>query len=322
MATQALLKNIMKHKSLPKLLLCWAFCLWSDNSLAQVTGSITVGGDLDKFYPTVWQDGGWSSNLPSELEIGRSETHTNGSWRGAVIANFKYHANGWGNGANFIDADVMQAGNGYLGVNINFIGGWVDASTSSNSLSIIIWLRGGGTTYFYKSLFANSPKVYDGTANLLPLQTNNQSYNYKTAADYYVNSRGLSKQGTAFFNDGGLNYFAGNIGIGTTDTKSYKLAVAGNMIAESIKVNLQSAWPDYVFSKNYKIVPLAETEKFINKFGHLPGVPSAKVIEADGLNLGEMDILLMKKIEELTVLLIEQGKQITDLQTQIKVIKN
>jgi hypothetical protein len=88
------------------------------------------------------------------------------------------------------------------------------------------------------------------------------------------------------------------------------LAVGGNMIAESIKVNLQSGWPDYVFRKDYKIEPLAETEKFINRFGHLPGVPNAKVMEAEGLNVGEMNILLMKKIEELTLLLIEQDKRI------------
>lgn len=304
-----------------KILLFSLFILLSNNLVAQVTGSITVGGDFNKFYPTIWQDGGWYNHLSSELELGRSETHKNSDWRGAVIANFKYHTNNWGNGANFIDADIRQIGNGYQGVNTDFIAGWVDATTSSASLSIVIWLRGGGTTYYYKSLFANSPKVYDGVANSLPLQLNELSYGPKAQKDSYVNSAGLAKTGTEHFNGSGVNHFAGSVGIGTTDTKSYKLAVAGNMIAESIRVNLQSAWPDYVFHKDYKIDPLDETEKFINKFGHLPGVPSAEIIKANGLNLGEINILQMKKIEELTLLLIEQGKQFKELQKQIADIR-
>jgi hypothetical protein len=295
--------------------------LLSNNLVAQVTGSITVGGDFDKYYPIVWQDGGWYNHLPSELEIGRSETHVNSVWRGAVIANFKYHTNNWGNGANFIDADIRQVGNGYQGVDVDFVAGWVDATTSSSSLSIVIWLRGGGTTYYYKSLFANSPKVYDGVVNPLPLLLNELSYGPKTQKDSYVNSSGLVKTGTGHFNGSGVNYFAGTVGIGTSNTKSYKLAVAGGMIAESIRVNLQSAWPDYVFDKDYKIDPLIETEKFINKFGHLPGVPSAETIKANGLNLGEINIVQMKKIEELTLLLIEQGKQLTELQKQIADIR-
>jgi hypothetical protein len=295
-----------------RLLFSLTFCLLSGSIVAQVTGSITVGGDFDKFYPTVWNDAGWSAHLASELEIGRSETHLNSSWRGTVIAKFKYHTHAWGNGSNFIHADIKQAANGYQGVeNVDFIAGWIDASTGNHSSSIIIWLRGGGTTYHYKSLFANTPKVYDGIANPLPFQElNGPNHEFKTAKESYVNSNGLSQAGTAFFNGSGTNYIKGNVGIGTPDTKGYKLAVGGNMIAESIKVNLQSGWPDYVFRKDYKIEPLAETEKFINRFGHLPGVPSAKVMESEGLNVGEMNILLMKKIEELTLLLIEQDKRI------------
>jgi hypothetical protein len=301
-----------------KFILSLMFCLSLGKTFAQVTGSITVGGDFNKFYPTVWKDEGWNNHLASELEIGRSITHSNSEWRGAVIANFKYHTSNWGNGANFIDADIKQVNNGYQGSNIDFIAGWVDVSSSNDSRSIVVWLRGGGTSYFFKSLFAAEPKIYDGIANQLPFQVvNGPTYSYKTVKDENVNSGGLSKTGTGFFNGSGLNYFAGNVGIGTTDTKAYKLAVAGNMITESIRVNLQSAWPDYVFNKDYKVDPLAETETFINKFGHLPGVPSAKAVEANGLNLGEISIIQMKKIEELTLLLIEQGKQVTDLQKQV-----
>lgn len=105
----------------------------------------------------------------------------------------------------------------------------------------------------------------------------------------------------------------GKVGIGTNDTKGYKLAVAGNVIAESIKVQLSSAWPDYVFAKSYQLPALSETEKFIKENGHLPGIPSASEVKAGGINLGEMNALLLKKIEELTLHLIRQQKEIEQL---------
>ncbi|RQO69381.1 hypothetical protein DBR43_14945 [Pedobacter sp. KBW06] len=105
----------------------------------------------------------------------------------------------------------------------------------------------------------------------------------------------------------------GKVGIGTTDTKGYKLAVAGNVIAESIKVQLSTAWPDYVFAKSYKLPALAETEKFINENGHLPGIPMASEVKSNGIDLGEMNAKLLQKIEELTLHLIRQQKEIDQL---------
>ncbi|SDN34840.1 hypothetical protein SAMN05421820_107147 [Pedobacter steynii] len=105
----------------------------------------------------------------------------------------------------------------------------------------------------------------------------------------------------------------GKVGIGTEDTKGYKLAVAGNMIAESIKVQLSTAWPDYVFAKSYTLPALSETEKFINENGHLPGVPTASEVKANGIDVGEMNAKLLQKIEELTLHLIRQQKEIDQL---------
>ncbi|TCC97694.1 hypothetical protein [Pedobacter hiemivivus] len=101
----------------------------------------------------------------------------------------------------------------------------------------------------------------------------------------------------------------GKVGIGTTDTKGYKLAVAGDMIAESIKVKLQSVWPDYVFTNSYALPTLQETEKHIKEKGHLPGIPSAEEVNTNGIDLGEMNAKLLKKIEELTLYLIEMKKE-------------
>jgi len=108
----------------------------------------------------------------------------------------------------------------------------------------------------------------------------------------------------------GNSYLLGNVGIGTADPKGYKLAVAGNMIAESIKVQLQSSWADYVFDEDYELPKLNEIESFVKKNKHLPGIPSAAEVKSEGIDLGEMNEKLLKKIEELTLHLIEQNKTI------------
>jgi len=101
----------------------------------------------------------------------------------------------------------------------------------------------------------------------------------------------------------------GNVGIGISDTKGYKLAVAGNMIAESVTVKLQNTWPDYVFAKSYQLPTLQETENHIKEKGHLSGIPSASEVKANGIDLGEMNAKLLQKIEELTLHLIHQNKK-------------
>jgi len=104
---------------------------------------------------------------------------------------------------------------------------------------------------------------------------------------------------------------AGRVGIGTTDPKGYKLAVAGNIISESVTVKLQSQWPDYFFKSNYKLPSLTTVKAYIDKNQHLPDMPSETEVAKDGVNLGEMNKLLLKKVEELTLYLIQKDKQLS-----------
>ncbi|WP_317228604.1 hypothetical protein [Pedobacter montanisoli] len=98
------------------------------------------------------------------------------------------------------------------------------------------------------------------------------------------------------------------VGIGT-DIPQEKLSVNGKIRAKEIKVETAN-WPDYVFSNDYKLPDLKETETFIKTNKHLPGVPSAAMAEKEGIELGEMNKILLKKIEELTLHLIEKDKQL------------
>jgi hypothetical protein len=100
----------------------------------------------------------------------------------------------------------------------------------------------------------------------------------------------------------------GNVGIGTA-TPTEKLSVNGNVRAKEIKVE-SANWPDYVFKTGYKLQSLDETKAYITKNGHLSEIPSEKEIALNGLSLGEMNKLLVKKIEELTLYLIEKNEQL------------
>jgi len=121
---------------------------------------------------------------------------------------------------------------------------------------------------------------------------------------------------------------SGNVGVGTTALDA-KLTVKGNMHAEEVKVDLSVPGPDYVFEKDYALPTLESVKTYIDQNKHLPEVPSAKEMEAKGINLSEMNMLLLKKVEELTLYVIEMNKvnmeliqQTKSLQNQIEEIKN
>nr|WP_321234630.1 hypothetical protein [uncultured Psychroserpens sp.] len=100
----------------------------------------------------------------------------------------------------------------------------------------------------------------------------------------------------------------GNVGIGTSSPDE-KLAVNGTIHAKEVRVDL-TGWPDYVFTDEYSLLKLDDIEKFIKENGHLPNIPNAKDVEKNGIQLGEMNVKLLEKIEELTLHTIAQQKAI------------
>ena len=106
----------------------------------------------------------------------------------------------------------------------------------------------------------------------------------------------------------------GNVGIGTENFGTYKLAVNGNIRSKEIVV--ETGWADYVFDEGYKLPLLSDVEKFIQQNKHLPNVPSAAEIGQKGLHLGDTQKRMMEKIEELTLYVIELDKKIKLLEEQ------
>jgi len=112
----------------------------------------------------------------------------------------------------------------------------------------------------------------------------------------------------------------GNIGVGTVNPDQL-FTVNGTIHSKSVLVDLTIV-PDYVFKAAYKLPTLAYVKNYIDKNNHLPDVPSEAEIKKDGLDVGAMNAILLKKVEELTLYMLEKDKQIKQLQIQVKELQN
>ena len=104
----------------------------------------------------------------------------------------------------------------------------------------------------------------------------------------------------------------GDVGIGST-TPDSKLTVNGDIHAEEVRVDLNVPGPDYVFEEDYDLPTLESLQNYIRENKHLPEVPSAEEMEAHGIDLGEMNMLLLKKVEELTLYVLSLKQEIETL---------
>ncbi|WP_422350085.1 fibronectin type III domain-containing protein [Flagellimonas sp.] len=99
--------------------------------------------------------------------------------------------------------------------------------------------------------------------------------------------------------------YSDEVAIGSNSVPSgYKLAVDGKLITEEVRVEFSGTWPDYVFEEGYDLPSLQEVQKHIDQHGHLPNIPSAEEVHANGMDVGEMNKLLLEKIEEMTLYII------------------
>jgi hypothetical protein len=115
--------------------------------------------------------------------------------------------------------------------------------------------------------------------------------------------------------------YDGNMAINmATPDGNYKLSVNGKMRTKEVKVDALN-WPDYVFEVHYPIISLKNLDLYIKENKHLPGMPSAKEVAVNGIELGEMNKKLLEKIEELTLHLIEKDKKIDALIERVEVLE-
>jgi hypothetical protein len=139
-----------------------------------------------------------------------------------------------------------------------------------------------------------------------------ESYAVRKGGGYYAPL--LFKSNGDLILAGAKNAINGNVAIGTTDTKGYKLAVNGDAMFTRIKVKSYEAWPDYVFDEQYQLPSLHDVEQYIKTNRHLPDMPAAAEVKKEGMDVEEMNRKLLQKVEELTLYIIQQEKRLQELE--------
>ena len=118
--------------------------------------------------------------------------------------------------------------------------------------------------------------------------------------------------------------FPDGITVGTGVTipagSTYKMAIGGGILTEKVRVatNGTTFWADFVFDKDYKLRSLSEVENYIKVNKHLPEIPSTAEVTKDGIDLAQTQALLLQKVEELTLYVIEQDKKIKKLESKVQ----
>ena len=131
--------------------------------------------------------------------------------------------------------------------------------------------------------------------------------------------------GNTFWNNPGVwrEWFVvtnkGRVGIGGVSYPENALDVNGTIRAKEVKV--ETGWADFVFAPDYQLPTLGEVEAHIKKHRHLPGIPTEAEVKENGANLGEMNVKLLQKVEELTLYMIQQNKEIGSLKKEVERLK-
>jgi|GEM_PF-778108 len=118
-----------------------------------------------------------------------------------------------------------------------------------------------------------------------------------------------------------IDSYQGRVKIGNVNTQvdGYKLYVEEGILTEKVKVAVKNSedWFDHVLKQDYKLVPIYQLEKFIKDNGHLPDMPTTEEVMSNGLDLGKMNGLLLKKVEELTLYMIEMKKELDETKKEL-----
>jgi hypothetical protein len=208
---------------------------------------------------------------------------------------------------NLLDTILRVRDDGRIGIGFN-------GSSYGRTLNL-----GGTGVNFYTS----NEGPFGGA--VFPTDTSLVMWSNSGASNYLILQPSWGNTGIGTYSPNAKLHLNGKQLIGGTADRiatGYDLSVHGKIIAEEVKVQLYAAWPDYVFGKNYKLLPLEELETSINKNKHLPNIPSAAEVEKDGISLGDMNKRLMEKIEELTLYIIDLNKKNNALAEKVQKLED
>jgi hypothetical protein len=214
----------------------------------------------------------------------------------------------------------LSATAGVSSINLN----WTDNSPNESQFVIERSTTSGTSFTVVSNETANTISYIDSDI------TGGQPYFYRIKATNAGGNSVYSDEVTATLNIPGVTQLCkglfcdsyGSVGVGTQIIPSgYRLSIKGKMMAEGVRVDLQSAWPDYVFDSRYELQDLPSLRSYINKNKHLPGMPAASEVDKEGFDVGQVNVKLLEKIEELSLYLIQMEERIQKLEVENKTLK-
>jgi hypothetical protein len=177
-----------------------------------------------------------------------------------------------------------------------------------------------GRADVYGNFFVNGGTLYVKRTGTVA----GDAFKVQTAGSMTLNTNGVSSPLLGFFiNSNNRNFFTvteSQILFKDATQDLFKVNASGYLSARKVIVTLQNPYADYVFDKNYKLMPLIQVAKFIKKYHHLPNVPSLAEVEANNkqIDIGEMQVKLLEKVEELTLYILQQQKEIDAMKVQLE----
>lgn len=291
------------------------------------------------YYPASGNVGIGTSTPGSKLTIDGVDGYANGITLQQSSA-YQHLITAYADGNNPASGSALQ-----FRVANNATGGNVPVMTLKGSgfvgvgtVSPRTWLDVSGYVYVNRpAAMIDGGTTFGGGLNIVPanLSATNPGYvkfeytsdGFKIGTDYdgHISTVGNNFKNILFGRaNGGDNYMiikdGGNIGMGTDNPGDYRLAVNGNVKARKIVISV-SGWSDYVFNADYQLRSIPALTSFIRKNKHLPDIPSARDVQEKGIDLGDTQALLLKKIEELTLYLIKQDEKINHVIAENRKLK-
>lgn len=209
---------------------------------------------------------------------------------------------------------VIDNANGNVGIGTPAPGYKLDIAGNAR-VTNELYISGAGSDIGGSLSIMNTAKTSTGQASKWSIY--NMSGSYGNSLQFWAyDNIGCTSGGTC--NSRLILMDNGNVGIGTSPLNiNDKLTVNGTIHASEVKVDMNNL-ADFVFHPSYNLMPLNQVEQFVKTNNHLPEIPSAAEVQKNGLSMGEMQNKLLQKIEELTLYVIEQQKQIDELKRNQK----